>query len=48
MVGAKGRQILFSGKAKQNKVGAKERQVTSAIKRNKMKMEEKSNSVVLL
>ena len=26
-VGAKGRQIFFSGKAKQNKVGAKERQV---------------------
>ena len=27
MVGAKGRQIFFSGRAKQNKVGAKERQI---------------------
>ena len=26
-IGAKGRQIFFSGKAKQNKVGSKERQV---------------------
>ena len=47
-VGAKGRQIFFSRKAKQNKVKAKERQVSSAVKRSKIKLEEKSDSVVLL
>ena len=47
-VGAKRRQILFSGKAKENNVEQKRDKLPSAAKRNKMKLEEKSDSVVSL
>ena len=48
IVGVKERQIFFSGKAKQNKVGVKERKIFLAVNRIKIKLEEKSDSVVSL
>ena len=38
MFGAKGSQIFFSGKVKQNKVGTKERQIffSNRVKQNKI------------
>ena len=40
-VGAKGRQIFFSGNAKQNKVGAEEKQIVFSGRAKQNKVEEK-------